>query len=515
MKKLTKGLVGIDWPVLVISGGFFALFVVMYVVNADLVSSLVDQSFVFSIKYFGAFWQFLLLGTFGMAIYFALSKYGNIRLGNKEKPEMSRFKWIAIIMTTLMAAGGVFWAAAEPVTHFMNVPPLFKGIEAGTAEAVSPALSQSFMHWGFLSWSINGTLSAIVLMYAHYHKGVPLKPRALLYPILGEKIFKKSILGTLADAFSIIAVVAGTIGPIGFLGLQVGFALNVLYGIPNSYTTQFFIIAGLVAVATISVVSGVEKGIQLLSRVNVFLVAFLFICVLILGPGLFILNEFLAGFGFYMQNFFTMSTYQGSPEWLGGWTLFFFGWFLGYGPMMAVFVSRISRGRTIREIVLTIAVLAPIIMNFWFTVVGGTGVFYELTNPGSISEALNSAGPPAAMIAIAQQLPLGTILSFLFLIVTVLFVVTTADSLSLSVSIGVTGHDQPSVLIRIFWAVIMGLVAVILISFGEGSIGALQSLILFTAIPVSLLLFMNFWTAPKVCKQLWQEEIARSKTEDK
>ncbi|MFK9095079.1 BCCT family transporter [Bacillus salipaludis] len=513
MKKSLKGLGTVDWPVMGISGGFFSLFVVMYIINGNFVSNFVNKSFSFSIKYFGSFWQFLLLGTFFIAIWIALSKYGNIRLGKIDKPEMSTFKWISIIMCTLMAAGGVFWAAAEPLYHFLSVPPFFKGIQSGTEAAVSPALSQSFLHWGFLSWAINGTLSAIVLMWAHYHKGAPLKPRSLLYPIFGDKILKKSVLGTLTDAFSIIAVVAGTIGPIGFLGLQVGYALNSLFGIPNNYTTQFLIIAGLVLVASISVVSGVDKGIQLLSKLNVYLVAFLFLCVFFLGPGLFVLNEFLAGFGIYMQNFFGMSTFQAAPDWLGSWTIFFFGWFLGYGPMMAVFVCAISKGRTIRQLILTIAVIAPIIMNFWFTVVGGTGIFYELSNPGVISEALNKAGPPAAMIAIAQQLPFGSILAFFFLLATIIFVATTADSMALSVSIAVTGTEEPPTLVRVFWALIMGAVAVILISFGEGSIGALQSFIVFTAIPVSILLFVNFYTAPKVCKELWSEHNALSKVE--
>ena len=504
MKKSVNS-AGIDWPVLWISGGFFTLFVIMYIINGDLVANLVNQSFAFSIKYFGSFWQLLLLATFIIAIGIACSKYGNIRLGNIPKPELSNFKWISIIMCTLMAAGGIFWAAAEPLYHFLSVPPYYEGVESGTASAVSPALSQSFLHWGFLSWAINGTLGAIILMYAHYHKGAPLKPRSLLYPIFGEKVLKNSALGTFADASSIIAVAAGTIGPIGFLGLQVGYALNALFGIPNTFLTQFLIITGLVTVAAISVVTGVNRGIQLLSRLNVYLVFFLFVCVMLLGPGLFIFNEFLGGFGVYMQNIIGMSTFQGAPDWLGSWTIFFFGWFLGYGPMMAVFVSAISKGRTIRQLVLTIAVLAPIMMNFWFTVIGGTGIFYELSNPGVISEALNSAGTPAAMIAIAQQLPLGTILAFFFLLATIIFVATSADSMALSISIAITGTDEPPKLLRVFWALIMGAVAAILVSFGEGSIGSLQSFIVFTAVPVSLLLFTNLWAAPKVCKEMYKE----------
>src|SRR5690625_4729786 len=162
------------------------------------------------------------------------------------KPEMSTFKWIAIIMCTLLAGGGVFWAAAEPLYHFLDTPPYFSNIESGTENAVSPALATSFVDWGFLAWAILGTLGTIVLMYAHYEKGAPLKPRTLLYPIFGDKIIKNSKLGTFVDAFSIISVAAGTIGPIGFLGLQAGFGFNMLMDVPNTLLIHIIIVILLV-----------------------------------------------------------------------------------------------------------------------------------------------------------------------------------------------------------------------------------------------------------------------------
>src|SRR5699024_1396443 len=270
------------------------------------------------------------------------------------------------------------------------------------------------------------------------------KPRALLYPIFGEKIMKKSVLGTVVDAFSVVSVAAGTIGPIGFLGLQAGYGLSALFGIPDNVYIQSLIIIVIVFVAGVSAVTGIHKGIQILSSYNVILALFLMVVVLLLGPGLFIFDSYLESFGLYVQNFFSMNTFRSDGAWLGGWTVFFFAWFIGYGPMMAMFVSRISRGRTIREIVTAVAVIAPIVTAFWFTVVGGTGIFQEIKNPGSISEALSSDGPPAAMIAIADQLPFGTILGFLFLLATVIFVLTTTDSMSLTISMAITGNGDPS-----------------------------------------------------------------------
>ena len=497
----------IDWPVLIISGGLLLLFVLASLINLEFVSNTVNTSFTFAVKYFGGFWQLLLLATFFVAIALAISKYGKVRLGVVNGPQIANFKWIAMIMTTLLAGGGVFWAAAEPMYHFISAPPIFDGIKSGTEEAVIPAMAQSYLHWGFLAWAILGTLSTIVLMYAHYHRGMPLKPRSLLYPIFGEKIMKNSVLGTAVDAFSIIAVAAGTIGPIGFLGLQAAHGLEALFGVPNTMTTQIIIIVGVVVIATVSAVTGLRKGIQFLSNLNVVLTLILMGVVLLLGPGGFIIDTFIASSGVHLQEFMGMSTFRGDSEWLGAWTIFFWGWFIGYGPMMAIFISTISRGRTIRELVVTVAVIAPIVTSFWFTVVGGSGIFYELAQPGIISDALNSAGMPAAMIAITQQLPLSSIIAPAFLIVTILFVVTTADSMSYTISVAITGGVNPSKGMRVFWAMIMGAVAVILLIIGEGSIGAIQSFIIVSAIPVSLLLLPMLWTAPKVARILAKEQL--------
>lgn len=505
-KTLNKYVSKTDRPVLFISGGLLVAFVVASFINLDFVANMVDWAFAFAVKYFGAFWQLLLMGTFFIALFLAFSKYGKIRLGGMNKPEIGYFKWLAMIMTTLLAGGGVFWAAAEPMYHFLDRPPLFTGVESATESAIIPAFAQSYLHWGFLAWSILGTLGTIVLMYAHYSKGMPLKPRTLLYPILGEKIMRKSALGTTIDAFSVIAVAAGTIGPIGFLGLQAAYGMEALYGVPNTLTTQILIIVGVVAIATVSAVTGLRKGIQFLSNLNVIITLILMVSILILGPGGFIINTFISSSGVHLQEFFGMATFRGDSSWLGSWTIFFWGWFLGYGPMMAIFIATITRGRTIRELVLAVSITAPIVTAFWFTTVGGAGIFYEMAQPGVISEALNTSGMPAAMIAITEQLPLNVIIGPLFLLVTILFVVTTGDSMAYTISVAITGDGHPPKIMRVFWAVIMGAVASVLLMISEGGVEAIQSFIVVTAIPVSLLLLPTFWAAPKAAKLLYAEQ---------
>ena len=499
-----KYLVGVDIPVFLISGGILVLFAVLALYDIDLMSSWINTAFAFSTKTFGAFWQILLLSTFIIGLFLAFGRTGKVVLGGLKKPEINTFKWISIIMCTLLAGGGVFWAAAEPMAHFISPPPIFGG-ESGTKEAAFNALAQSFMHWGFLAWAILGSLTGIVYMHLHYEKGLPLKPRTLLYPVFGDRVMKGAF-GAIVDSCCVIAVVAGTVGPIGFLGLQVSFGLEKLFGIPDTYTTQVAILFGLIAIYTLSAVSGVTKGIQLLSRFNVILAVALMLFILLMGPTAFIFDSYIHSFGLYINNFIPMATFRADTAWLDWWTVFFWGWFLGYGPLMAMFVARISRGRTIREMITLISIIAPVITCFWFTIVGGSGIFFELANPGVISEPFAGLNLPAALLAITEQLPMGFVISVLFLILTTIFVATTGDSMTYSVSMVMTGNDHPQTPVRVFWGIMMGVMAAILISIGSGGISALQSFIVVTAVPVSFVLLPSLWTAPQIAKKMATEQ---------
>ena len=358
------------------------------------------------------------------------------------------------------------------------------------------------MHWGILAWAILGSLTGIVYMHLHYEKGLPLKPRTLLYPVFGDRVMKGAF-GAIVDSCCVIAVVAGTVGPIGFLGLQVSFGLEKLFGIPDTYTTQVAILFSLIAIYTLSAVSGVTKGIQLLSRFNVTLAVALMLFILLMGPTAFIFDSYIHSFGLYINNFIPMATFRADTAWLDWWTVFFWGWFLGYGPLMAMFVARISRGRTIREMITLISIIAPVITCFWFTIVGGSGIFFELANPGVISEPFAGLNLPAALLAITEQLPMGFVISVLFLILTTIFVATTGDSMTYSVSMVMTGNNHPQTPIRVFWGIMMGVMAAILISIGSGGISALQSFIVVTAVPVSFVLLPSLWTAPQIAEKKW------------
>ncbi|WP_100012331.1 BCCT family transporter [Lentibacillus sediminis] len=504
----------LDWPVFWISGGFLIAFIILSLINNEAVGNWVSTLFAYSSDLFGAYWQILLLANFFVGLGLAFSKYGRVKLGNQDKPKYSYFRWVAMILVTLLASGGVFWAASEPMYHYMTTPPALGG---GEFNNVMGAFATSFMHWGFLAWAILGTLAVVVMMYVHYSKGFPLKPRGLLYPIFGEKIYgKNNVLGSSADIFSIIATVAGTLGPLGFLGLQISYGLNHLFDVPNTLTVSILVILVLSMVAAISAATGVDRGILLLSRYNVSFTIFLAAVVLVVGPTMFIIDGFVGGTGYHLQNFFQMTMYRGDEAWLSGWTIFFWGWFIGYAPMLIVFISRISRGRTIRELVIAVSVVAPLVNNFWFAVVGGTGVHFEMENPGSISNALNENGMEAAVMAITDQLPMGILFGIGFLLVSIVFVATTVDTMSYSVAATLEGHDHPRRWLRVFWAMIFGATTTVILTIGESSITAIQNSIVITAVPVSLLLLPPLWNAPKIAKKMaldqgliWQRQMQK------
>lgn len=501
--KISSNFKNRNFTVAFISLGFLLLFVIMAYVNIDLLSVCVDMSYKFALNYFGMPCQILLFATFFIAVALAMTKYGDVRLGGLEKPEFSTFRWMSMIICTLLAGGGVFWSAAEPMYHFLNVPPAFTGIENGSAEAVVPALTQSFLHWGFYAWAILSTLGTIIIMYSCYHRKMPIAPRALIYPFAGEKGVN-GFWGVLVDAFTIIATAAGTIGPIGFLGLQMSYAVSKLSGLPDDFTLQFIVVAATTLIYTLTAVTPIYKGINHVSFLNILLTIFVIVFILLCPPGRFIIDSFVTSMGNYLGgDFIRLALYRGDAEWTGAWTVFFFAWMLAYAPMMAVFCARVSRGRTIRELILTVSIGAGLSTNAWFSVLGGAGIYYELHTPGSVSNALNSSGLPAALLAIIEQLPFHAFMTPVILVLVVLYLVTTGAGMAYSMAMSVS-DDNPPVWLRVMWGVVMGLVAAVLIKLGSGGISALQNFIVFTTIPLMIFFFPTLWYGPKCAINLYK-----------
>ncbi len=484
----------------VASAGPLAGFAAACVLAPDLTGDLVKSAFDGAVSWFGGVWQ-VLFALYGLvALGLAASPWGSARLGSGP-PESSFAGWIAILVCTLLAGGGVFWVAAEPMYHLQTPPPAFDA-DAGTLRAATLALAQSHLHWGFLAWSMVGTLGAISLFATHRLDGVPLRPRALLRPVLGEL---PSGVGTLADAVAIVAVVAGTVGPIGFLALQLSNAADRLLGIPDSYGSQLAVLGALVTLYTLSAASGLHRGIAWLSRANVVGALVLGTAVLLVGPTGFVAATGAQSLVAYATWFPTMALFRGDDVWLGYWTVFYWGWFLGFAPMMSVFVARISRGRTVRELVVAVAVAAPLVTHLWFVTVGGTALGLELETTGVVSGPLADEGMAAAMLATLAELPGSTLWVPLFVVLVFCFLATTGDSVAYAVSVVVAEDDTPPVALRVAWAVGMGALAAALLGVGQRGIDALQQFIVLTAVPVTVLVAPTLVTGPLAARRLLRE----------
>jgi len=285
------------------------------------------------------------------------------------------------------------------------------------------------------------------------------KNTTLLYPVFGERIMC-GWLGSVVDACCVIAVVAGTVGPIGFLATQMSFGLSELFGMTDGLATQMAILVVLAIIYVTSAVTGIHRGIQFLSRLNVFLALAVAAIIFVFGPTLFLTNTYFQSMGQYVSSFMEMATMTAETApgwWMQWWTVFFFAWFIGYAPLMAIFVARISRGRTIRDMILAVAVMAPIATTIWFTLLGGSGIYYQMT--GVIDLAVVSSG-----------------------------------------------HDQPNTFVRTFWGLAMAGMAAILLYMGAGQISVLQQFIVITAIPVSLVLLPSLWLGPKAAYAMAREQ---------
>ena len=497
---------GDPW-VMLLSCSFIVLFLGFSAYDLQWTAQLIAQGFTWTAKSLGTYFQLLLLLTFFIALGIAFSPAGSARIGKKSQPDLGRFQWLSMIMCTLLAGGGVFFAAGEPVYHFVVTPPAFTHA-AATPEAVAPALAQSFMHWGFLAWGVLGTLAALVLAQAHYVQGQPLQPRTLLYPVFGEKIMQGKA-GSLVDSICIIAVVAGTVGPIGFLATQVSLGLEQLLGLEQSLGSQLGVLLLLACIYVISALTGIHRGIQILSRFNVLLALGIAAVIFLFGPSLFLWNSWFQGFGTYLSSFMTLATTTAETApawWMQWWTVFFFAWFIGYGPLMAIFVARISQGRTIREMLLAVSIMAPIATTFWFTLLGGSGIYYQLHGIIDLTEALQAFQFDVATLTIAQALPGGLGMAIAILILTMIFVATTGDSMSYAIAVVGTGHDQPSPGLRAFWGITLALMAGVLLLMGAGQISALQQFIVITAIPVSLVLLPSLYLGPKAAYAMARDQ---------
>jgi choline/glycine/proline betaine transport protein len=383
-----------------------------------------------------------------------------------------------------MGIGVLFWSVAEPITHFGN-PPLG---EAGTAEAATLAMDITLLHWGLHGWCVY-VVVGLGLAYAAYRGGRPLTFRSALYPIFGERI--RGPIGHAIDIFAVLGTMFGVATSLGLGAQQINSGLHYLLGVEVSTGAQLLLIAGITAMATVSVVSGLDRGIRLLSRLAIWLALPLFLYVLLAGPTEVALRSVGEYGGHYLMAIGRQgfgSSLGGSTAWQGDWTLFYWGWWIAWSPFVGMFVARISRGRTIREFVLGVLLVPTAVTCIWFCVFGGIG----LDRVAGGDEILASAVEDNFAVAIFVffgSFPAPTLLSVVGLIIIIVFFVTSSDSASLVIDyIAAGGDPDPPKQQRIFWATTEGIVAAVLLL--GGGIEPMRAFQLITGLPLAVILLL-------------------------
>ncbi len=421
------------------------------------------------------------------AIYFMLSHFGSIKLGpDHSVPDYTYGSWIAMLFSAGMGIGLLFFGVAEPVMHFLT-PPVGEG---QTIEAAREAMNITFFHWGLHAWGVYALL-ALCLAYFSYRHKLPLLPRSIVYPILGKRIYGP--LGHMIDTFAVVGTMFGVATSLGFGVSQVNSGLAYLVGLPETIPVQFALITVITLFATTSVVLGLDKGIKELSNLNMILAIGLMTTVLLAGPTTLILNSFVQNIGNYLRwivsKTFNLYSYDPKEEWIGGWTLLYWGWWVSWAPFVAMFIARISRGRTIREFLISVLFVPAGFTFLWMTVFGNTAINAILKNGAvSLATAVNN-NVSVALFKFFEILPFSTFLSILAVLLVTTFFVTSSDSGSLVIdSLTSGGAKEPPVWQRIFWALTEGLVAGILLY--AGGLSSLQTMAITSAFPLMILMLV-------------------------
>jgi len=436
-------------------------------------------------------WLYLLaVGIFiGSVIFFAASRFGNLKLGPDDStPDFPYLSWVAMLFAAGMGIGIMYFAVGEPVTHFASPPEA----EPLSVAAQRQAMSLTFFHWGLHAWAIYAVVG-LSLAYFGYRYNLPLTVRSGLYPLLKDRIDGPA--GHAVDIFAICGTLFGLATSLGLGVLQINAGLNYLLGVPVGAPVQLVLIAAIIAVATISVVTGVDKGIRRLSEFNLMVAVLLMLFVLAFGPTALLLRDFVQNIGYYLDTIvlrtFNIYAYEPTP-WIDAWTLFYWAWWISWSPFVGMFIARISRGRTVREFVVAVLFVPAGFTFIWMTVFGNTALFIDTTVADGALTAAVTEDLSVALFQFFQYLPLPAVTCTLAVLLVAVFFVTSADSGALVVdTIAAGGATETSKAQRVFWCALAGLIAAVLLL--AGGLSALQSATIATALPFSLIMLVLVW----------------------
>lgn len=433
-------------------------------------------------------------------IFVMVSRFGDIKLGpDHSEPDYSYKSWIAMLFSAGMGIGLMFFGVAEPVMHFLAPPDA----DPQTIQAAKDAMKITFFHWGIHAWAIYAVV-ALCLAYFSYRHKLPLLPRSALYPLIGERI--NGPIGHAVDTFAVLGTLFGVATSLGFGVLQVNSGLNYLLDVPISATVQVVLIIAISLIATLSVFSGLDKGVKRLSELNLGLAILLLIFVLLFGPTVALLQAFVQNTGAYLSDIvgktFNLYAYEQKNDWIGGWTLLYWGWWISWSPFVGTFIARVSRGRTIREFLIGVLFVPSAFTFLWMTVFGNTAIDAIMNHGATYLSDAVSSDVSVALFMFFEHMPMSTLLSTIALCLVVTFFVTSSDSGSLVIDNLTSGGDPKSpVWQRIFWALLQGVVASVLLL--AGGLQALQTVAIASAMPFLIVMLLMCFGLFKALQDDW------------
>jgi choline/carnitine/betaine transport len=475
----------IDPVVFWVSASIAAAFVLWGVLDTDSLSSAADSTLGWLIENFG--WAFV-LSTFGFLIFavaLGISRYGRIRLGpDDEGPEFRTISWVAMMFSAGMGIGLMFYGVAEPISH-LGAPP-FGAAEANSSEGARVAMEYSYFHWALHPWAIYAVVG-LALAYFGFRKGGRSLISSAFRPLLGDRV--DGPIGRGIDILAIFATLFGSATSLGLGALQINSGMDFLWGTPTTNGIAVAIIAVLTLAFVVSAVSGVHRGIQWLSNTNMVLAIVLLAFLLVTGPIVFILDTLTESVGAYVTsivpNSFRTGSY-GDSEWLAGWTIFYWAWWISWAPFVGTFIARISKGRTIREFVLGVLLVPSGVSFVWFAILGGSAIDLQLSGEADIAGAV-ATSPEAALFTTLEQFPLSDVMSFIVIVLVALFFVSGADAASVVMGmLSTRGSMSPPRAVVVIWGTLTGAAAAVLLL--AGGLNALQQAAIIAAAPFLLVM---------------------------
>ena len=491
------------------SKGMVAAFVVFTALNVEFANSIYSAVRGWVESALNWYYISALVVMVFVCIYLMCSRHGAVKLGDDDsKPEFSNFSWFAMLFSAGVGIGLLFFGIAEPMFYFDNTEPWgypnnpFADRELVTEmneERAALAMRVTYFHWGFHGWAVY-VMIGLCLAYFGFRKKLPLTLRSSLYPVIGDRIY-----GPIGHAVDLLAVFGTVFGVATSLGLgvsQMATGLNFLFGVDPGTTTQVILIAVISLVATLSAVSGVGNGIRIISEWNIWLSVVLLAYFLFGGPFQWLMGFFVTTVGDYLWNVIPMGfqtfNEEGASAWQGGWTIFYWGWWISWAPFVGMFIARISRGRTIREFMLGVMFVPTTIAFFWLCIFGGNAMYLELTaesgvGTAGIAQLIRDWNLPAALYGTIERMTdvhwLNWAMAALATFLLATWFITSSDSGTLVITTMLSmGDDNPPQRFRIVWGVGEGFVAAALLL--AGGLKALQTASIAAALPVSVIMLL-------------------------